>query len=695
MTEKKWFENIYRMNLVDMHIEDWNKVFLSKFDSSKYVEMLKLGNFQTAMIYANSHVGYCYWPTKTGKMHEGIKGRDIFGELVELCHKEDLSVIAYYSSIYNNWAYEKNISWRTVDLIGEYSRDEGKLVPSSNRYGICCPNNEQYRSFVLSQLEEIIKNYKFEGIFIDMTFWPVVCYCESCKKRYKKEVGKELPTIINWDDNEWNVFQYKRCQWLNEYANLLTGHIKKINSKISVQHNYALATAPWIVGVDAEFSDAHDYLGGDRYGGFLDQSFICKLFYNQTKNMPFQYASSRCQPSLIEHTTLKSEDMLKTHIYLSMAHGGSFLFIDAIEPAGVLNRKVYERIGKVFNKSKEYEQYLGGNLIEDVVIYFSFDSKIDRSQNGSQALQYFGDIRNLKIPHIDSAIGVAKKLKGSHTPFGVISIKMLSELSKYKTVILPFIEKFRSKEVNKFKQYVKQGGNLYISGKEGVKAFQDILGVKYLKLTDEERTYMGPTIKGKDIFSEASYDFPLSIDGKQVIVDVNNDDTCNILAKIVLPYTDPKDGKKFASIHSNPPGLYTDYPAVIQKKYGKGEVIWSSFPIESIDNEAHSNTFINLINKLYKQEYSVKSDAPEEIEITLFQQKYEKRQILNIVNMQDKPKVLPIYNFTVSVLKESRKIKDVLLLPDKKQINYRVNGNYIDLKIDKLNIFKMISIDFL
>ncbi|MGB9683288.1 MAG: alpha-L-fucosidase, partial [bacterium] len=167
-----WFSRDYRRNLVDMHIEDWDERFLSQFDSKRYVELLKIAKVTTAMIYANSHVGYCYWPTKTGYMHRGIKGKDILGEMIDLCHKEGINVVIYYSLIFNNWAYEKEPSWRIVLADGKASR------VWTGRYGVCCPNSG-YREFVLSQIEELCRNYNFEGIFFDMTFWPAVCYCKS------------------------------------------------------------------------------------------------------------------------------------------------------------------------------------------------------------------------------------------------------------------------------------------------------------------------------------------------------------------------------------------------------------------------------------------------------------------------------------------------------------------------------------
>ena len=67
----KWYSKAYRRHLCDMHIDDWNAEFLSKFDPKTYVENLKLAKIKSAMIYLQSHVGLCYWPTASGKMHNG------------------------------------------------------------------------------------------------------------------------------------------------------------------------------------------------------------------------------------------------------------------------------------------------------------------------------------------------------------------------------------------------------------------------------------------------------------------------------------------------------------------------------------------------------------------------------------------------------------------------------------------------
>ena len=50
-----WYEKNYRRHLCDMHIEDWNEEFLSKFSPEEYVENLLNAKIQNAMKGSGSH----------------------------------------------------------------------------------------------------------------------------------------------------------------------------------------------------------------------------------------------------------------------------------------------------------------------------------------------------------------------------------------------------------------------------------------------------------------------------------------------------------------------------------------------------------------------------------------------------------------------------------------------------------------
>ena len=691
MNNGKWYANSYRRNLVDMHIDDWNDAFLAKFDATRYVTLLKQANVQTAMIYANSSVGLCYWPTKIGRMHRNLKGRDILGEILNLCRTEGITTVVYYSGIFNNWAYDEHPAWRTVDLDGGHSRDPGKRPLLTNRYGLCCPNSDPHRDFIKAQLTELVEAYEFHGMYLDMSFWPVVCYCANCRQRYAAEVGEDIPEQVDWDDPSWTGFQAKRVDWMTEYSFDLSNHVKGLRDSLSVQHNYALSLYSWLLAIDHTSADAHDYLGGDRFDGYIDQSFVCKLYYNLTRNFPNEYHTSRCYPDLFEHTTLKSEDMLRSHTYLALAHNTAFLFIDGIDPDGSLNPAVYRRMGKVFGESKSYEPFLGGAMVEDVAIYFSFNSKIDLGKNGSRASLYVGDIIEDPIPHIESAMATTAALKEGHVSFGVITKKLIASLSRYGTVVLPSIDRFDDEEIAAFSDYARNGGHLYLSGARAAQHFGTVLGVQYLGMSEETLTYFSPTATGAGILGGVDEGAAVSVHAPQAIVE--DLEGASVLATMLLPYTVPADGTRFAALHSDPPGIPTRHPAIISKQVGTGSIIWCSFGLERIDNEPHRSIFLDLLRWCHPEPFSFRSDAPPDVEIVLVEQPANNRYVLHLINLQERRSVLPVRDFSVAVNLRHRQVGRVLRLPDAAPMDYQIDAQWVTIRIDELTIYQMIAIE--
>ncbi|MCM8900060.1 alpha-L-fucosidase [Caldicoprobacter algeriensis] len=677
----KWYQKSYRRSLVDMHIEAWNDEFLSQFDPETYVELLKKANIQSAMLYINSHVGYCYWPTKTGCMHPGFKGEDKMKKLFDLCHKAGMDVIVYYSLIYNNWAYNLNPSWRMLDRNGKASRENG------GRYGLCCPNSQGYREFVFAQIKEFCQHFDFEGVFFDMTFWPMVCFCNSCKERYAKEVGGDIPTVIDWNNPVWVNFQKKREEWMSEFAEITTREMKKYKPYATVEHQYSTATQPWIRGVTEGISQASDYIGGDFYGGFMQQSFVCKLYYGLTRNQPFEYMTSRCYPNLRDHTTMKSREMIALHNYITMAHQGAFLIIDAIDPIGTMNPKVYELIGDVFEESKKYEPYLGGKFCKDVGIYFSLRAKMNPDVNGNDAID-----PDYGVPHLDAAFGAACILKENHIPFGVVNNYKLEDLSKIKILILPDVVVMDETEKQAVKDFVQKGGSLYISGRTAPDLVAEMLGLQYEGRTEEDITYITFNDNGNFLISNTNVNYPLTIFGYQLKMSGASKE--QILATITLPYTNPSESGQFASIHSNPPGINTEYPSVIYGSYGRGKVIWVAAPLEAAQQEPHRQVFVNMIRELATEPFAFQADGPGVAEITLFHKEEENRFLVSVVNIQEGFHILPVYNMTVRIRLDNKKPVRVVMLPSKKEIKFDVKNGYVEFKIDKLDIFKMFAVDY-
>jgi hypothetical protein len=682
---EQWYKSSYRRNLVDMHIDDWDDRFLSRLDPVDYVEKLKVARVQSAMIYANSHVGHCNWPTESGHMHSGLRGRDFFGEMVQRCHDAGMSIITYYSLIFNTLAYDEHPSWRIIDRHGEGSRD----VPAKpGRYGKVCPNSQEYRLFVRTQMLELLAGYDFEGVYYDMTFWPAACYCVSCRERFMHETGKEIPRDTDWDDPVWNEFQRRREAWITEFAEYTTGIVKDHSNDISVNHNDASLTLPWQWGVPIDRVAHEDYCAGDLYGGFVEQSFICKFYRAMTKGMPFEYQTSRCEPDLQEHTVCKSEATLMTHAMLALAHGGAFLFIDAIDPIGTLNPAVYERMGSVFAHTQALEPYAHGELVMDVALYYSLNAK--GKENG-----YAGDIRargrQPMTRHLDSLVGATRALREAHIPFGVATLNRMDELPATVTLIVPNAERFRDEEVVAIKRFVERGGTVVLTGATVTSNLGQSLGILSNGMTHEDFTYIAPTSEGQRFFVDTNESYPLSVRSSQPICDAEPTD--EVLGTITLPHTDPAD-RAFASIHSNPPGRSTNNSAIVRRRLGAGEVLWITSALESGELEVHRATFVNLIGALRTQPYSVRLHAHRSAEAVVRHQRSERRFIVTLVNVQDEAPPVPLTNLRVTIDLPAPALAQVFALPDRAPLSAEASGTSVSFAVQRLEIYAAFLVEY-
>ncbi len=600
---KKWYEASYRRNLVDMHIADWDDSFLSKFSPEEYVENLKKAKIQTAMIYTQSHVGLTYYPTKVGPVHKAFQdnsGENKIYKTIRLCHESGISVVGYYSLIYNTWAEETHPEWRMqITPDGDSLHQRGEF-----RYGLCCPNNPEYREFVKTQVKELLEYFPLEGIFFDMTFWPYICNCPHCRERWEKESGiKDIPSATNWSDPIWQKFSRSRQNWMGEFAAWISDYSKSIAPDITTEHNYASGIAgSYIRGVNESVNDACDYCGGDLYGDLYSHSFAAKYYRGVSKNQPFEYMTSRCDVDLYQHTVTKSERHLTAEIMLTAAHHGASLIIDAIEPDGSMNEKVYEKVAKVFEKQMPYEKYFTGELVEDAAVLYSSSGRYDKDGIG--------------LNHQNISVSAMKRLTESHIPCGIISNDHYERLKSHKLIIAPQIAGLPEANITMLTEYVKNGGSLYISGAYEPSLIRAFFGAEVKDYTESGRVYVSPTEGNENIFGEFSAKYPIQIDQRMPCLEGYTSD--GVIAKINIPLTLPSK-TPFVSIHSSPPGVLTDSPAVILKKFGEGKVMWSATPLEADERPSVRAVFLSLLGELMNMKnVTLKAKLPRTVETVLF-----------------------------------------------------------------------------
>ena len=659
-----FYSRLYRRHLLDMHIDDWDESFLSRFSPEDYVENLKKAKIGFAMIYLQSHAGLCYWPTKTGVMHKAFaKAPDTMLRLVRLCHENNIRVCGYYSLIYNTREHDRHRDWRMVTETGISRRESGQqddslafASPKTARYGLCCPNNPDYRQFVYNQIDEMLAWFPVDAMFFDMPFWPHSCHCDHCRQAF----GADIPT------NGSDALTEFKSRTMGAFVRSVTDHVKSAMPQMPVYHNYASAVASSAFsGCSEEVLAACDYACGDLYGDLYNHSFACKFYKNATPNAPFEQMLSRCKPALRMHTLSKSHDQLLTAVASTMGHHGATLIIDAIDPIGTMDSRVYDLLGRVFDRQIPYEPYFTGTMVEQLGLYYSLRSRTRSGVSGP----------------LSQCLGASRTLIRHHIPFGVTG--SFAPLAGYRAILAPGLTQMDSRDADRLVDYVQKGGILYISGCGHKALVERLTGNRYVATTEETSVYVAPRADHEGLFEGFNSAYPLPFEQAAPIVKAQS---AQVLATLVLPYTKPDD-IRYASIHSNPPGIATDHPAITVNSFGRGRVIWSALPLEEMEWAEYGQILLNLLHREAGQDYFFTADAPSTVELTAFRD--EKSVTIHAVSLNEEHCSATVAPFTLSVEGEAA---SVTLLPDRAPVPFRNENGRTVFTTRPLHIFDVYQI---
>ena len=228
---------------------------------------------------------------------------------------------------------------------------------------------------------------------------------------------------------------------------------------------------------------------------------------------------------------------------------------------------------------------------------------------------------------------------------------------------------------------------LYLSGFENPSLTQTLTGNRFIGLLDERTIYIAP--EDEALFLGFNKKYPVAFFGR--VPEVKAGEETEVLATFTFPYTRP-DEIRYASYHSDPPGISSALPAVTVNRYGKGTVIWSGAPLEYMGGIEYTDIILSLLKRFAPTDYTFSSDAPENVELTAFLT--EDGITLNACLMTEETTAFTIESFTVSV-KCEKAPREVLRLLDEKKIPFSFRDGYVTFKIESLLIFDMYKVKYL
>jgi hypothetical protein len=664
-----------------MHVPDWDVAFLARYHPRRMAEAVSATGAEAVMLYFQSHLGLCYYPTKIGRRHAAMGTADWAGEALTAFAEKGIPVCAYYSVNFNNQAWLEHPDWRLQPA----APVNFGILPRE-RYGVVCLNNREYRDFVDGQIDEITA-YGIDALFFDMVWWNGVCICPACQARYAEESGNCIPRIVDWNTAVWTDFQHARERWLTDFARSLRERARRARRGIDVYHNFALALSNWTRGVSFDSVAGHDFLGGDFYGGRAEQLLITRLMLNLTPSRPAEFMTTAAT-DLTEHTRLRPRGLIETKALAAVAANAAFLAIVAIDPEGTLDSETMNRVRLAFDGNRTLDGLVGGEPIESVAIYCSDTSKCNVWE-GARPLAEAPPPGQGPYPHFTAISGAARALQEAHIPFGVATSVNRHELARWPVIVLPNAERLSDMEIEALRRYVEGGGCLYASrgaslwnaagGRRADFGLADLFGCHFEGLEEGRLVYVEGTALSGSFRPLAHW---LDSFGKTGCLRINVDDATT-LARLTLSYGHPYGGtvsdRHWASIHSSPPWQQTDRSLVIERAHGMGRVIYSACDLEAGDSPEHREMFIHLVERLLAGRATVRADVHPQVWLSAFRQ--PGRIVVLLLNYPLEEPSLPIPNARITLnLRPEYSCSRVWIAPAGEQLVFRQHSSVVEIE---------------
>ncbi|MDD4772689.1 MAG: alpha-L-fucosidase [Eubacteriales bacterium] len=682
-TKKPWYKDSFIRNLTDMHIPSGNDR-LARFDPAAYAGNIALSGATTAYIYASNCLGLCFYPTNTGIRHSEAEKRDLFGETVAACRAKGLNVVGYLNA-WGSFVCDAHPEWSVVDSNGVSMRD-------SSRFGNPCVNTP-YRGYFLNIVREMCSAYDIDGLWVDMVgIWQPVCACEGCRAGYFAQTSRDLPRVTDWHDPAFVEYIRFKTDSVASFAREISEAARSVRPSISVGLQCAGLPVGLNIGLGEQYYEAMDYCAGDFYTGRDGVNVISRILYKLTPQLPFEFMTSRCS-DLSSHTMNKTIHELTLQAFAAYLYNGSFLFIDAIDPDGGMNPDVYRSVSEIEKALRPFMPYIdyGEKPLRDIAVYINFDSFMTAGDNGKpvnamSSGQLFSRLQTL-----------ARSLSEEHMDYDILSRRNLGELANYRVIILSSPEMMSEEETAAIREYVGEGGHIYISGRTSLLRsdgtlcdnfmLSDVIGADFDGYIDVKPNYILPRSEYSELFGSYNRQYPHML--TEACCRVKPHDDAVTAADIGLPFSDAGDFKAFSSAISNPPHRASDSPALLFHKFGEGEVIYSAGLPEAGGLRDNHKLFTALVRRLLGEKRFI-LEAPEFVDYTVYTG--PKRYRIGLLSYLETDRPVEIHGIEFSLMLNPLDEIESVVTAAETPISYKMSDNVLHVRLSSLSVFEMIIV---
>lgn len=699
-----WYKRTYRWGQINL-----TEIDPTRFNIDRWREYWRETKIQGIIINAGGIVSY--YPSKYTEVYKAISlgGRDLYGEIVSVAHRDGLVVLARMDSsrVHEGLFYE-HPEWCAVGIDGHYYK-VGDLY-------ITCINSEYYTKFLPLILQEIIERSHPEG-FADNSFSGLdrnhICYCDNCARKFYEATKMDLPKAKDWNDltyRKWIEWSYKRRLEIWEYFNQV---VKSLGGKDCL----------WIgmIGSDLVAESIR----------FRDYKAICEkaemiLLDSQTRHKDSGFQVNGEAGKLI-HELLGWDKIVIESMAMYQAGSPTFRLASKPEPevrlwvlegfAGSIcpwwhhigayheDRRQYGTPKSLFCWHEENEKFLiNRQPIATVGLVWS-----------QQNIDYYGrdDAKDLfSLPWQ----GIRNALIQARIPYLPINIDHIEKhLEDISLLILPNLGALSDIQCESIRRFVEKGGSIIATGETSLYnewgemrddfALSDLFGVH------SRKSHLGSFRIERQSWDDPRWHTYLRIEcrkGKynKIFEGFEETDILPFGGRLEIVYADENSETLLTFIPPfpiYPPETawmrisHTSLPALIVRELANGSRI--AYLAADIDRcygrdnlPDHGNLLVNLVKWGIKDNIPLKVEGKGLIDCHLYHQ--DQQLILHVVNLTNSEtwrgpvyELIPVGPFQVSIrISESSKysVENVYSLVTKRNMQAQLNNNWINFDIPSI-----------
>src|SRR5918995_1485846 len=246
--QPEWWRKPLRISQCNLQARD-----TSRYDPAVF--MRRLAEMGNNVAITNAGGIYAWYPTEVSdhNVNPFLDGRDFVRECVEAAHANEMHFVARVDfSLADDAIFARHPDWFAREKDGSpIIVGEPRPGPWGLLYYTC--SNGPYRNDAVAfkVLRELTSRYALDGLYINAAgFRP--CWCGTCRVKYRKETGAELPLDEDWRDlnfRRWVEWRYD-CMAANFGAMYLA--MRAVNPGMFWTSEFgAISSArPWHSGQD-------------------------------------------------------------------------------------------------------------------------------------------------------------------------------------------------------------------------------------------------------------------------------------------------------------------------------------------------------------------------------------------------------------------------------------------------------------